>query len=625
MKNKFKLKTASLFFGIFATTIPLNSHAKTDLSIENKNIAGQMKFLTEKISSVNSKSENQTFKGLLKSMTSYDVNGSEDFSIRRQWTDSLGKKHITFEQTIDGLKVYGSNMTMHLNVTSNTLKNVKISSDVYAISGVLAVADDASLLTSKRATRISSKLALAAAENIGKVSSKPELAYVYLPELEKAKLSWKIDVKYDTEQGFEHDIIFFDAHSAVELIRHPLVHRAKSYDTYTMENEVYDHYSKPGRLLCTTGRSCPDASAQNAHDGASIVYDYYFQVHDRDSIDDNGMKIISSVHTGYNWNNAVWYIDQMMYGDGDGTEFGDLTGDLDVIGHELTHGVTQNTAGLIYYGESGAINEAMSDIMGASVEAFHNGSTPNWKIGDAVYTPRTPNDALRYMDDPAKDGFSRDYYPDRYRGTGDKGGVHINSGIANLAYTLLVDGGTHPRNKTSVVVPGIGLSQAEQIFYRALTTYFSPSTDFAAARTGTAQAALDLYGQAAKTAVETAWCAVGVGSCPSEGDEGENNNEPMSGSESNITISRGDWKRYSVDLPTGYSTMIVRLSGGRGDADLYLKRNGQPTTRSFDCRSYNYGNDEECIIDNPSSGTWSIGIYGYEYSSGITITFEARP
>ncbi|MEW4368051.1 peptidase M4 family protein, partial [Aliikangiella maris] len=162
---------------------------------------------------------------------------------------------------------------------------------------------------------------------------------------------------------------------------------------------------------------------------------------------------------------------------------------------------------------SGALNEAWSDIFGVTIESYRNGTTSSsWLLGDGLYN--TPGKALRYMNNPTKDGRSKDWYPERYTGTLDNGGVHWNSGIGNLAYVLLVDGGTHPRNKSNAQVPSIGMAKAEKIFYRAATTYMNQNTNFSGARTATANAANDLYGAAEKTAVETAWCAVGVGSCP---------------------------------------------------------------------------------------------------------------
>lgn len=211
----------------------------------------------------------------------------------------------------------------------------------------------------------------------------------------------------------------------------------------------------------------------------------------------------------------------MVYGDGDGVVFSPLAGDLDVIAHELTHGVTDYTSDLIYSSDSGALNEGLSDIFGASVEAWIEGgiSADTWKLGEDVYTPGTPNDALRYMDDPTLDGYSTDYYPERlYAGwkrrrcnnNNDQCGVHGNSGIANLAYVLLVEGGTHPRGVTTNVVPGLGIETAEKIFYEANRTYFTSGMDFPDAGAATMQAATDFFSQLEVDAVEEAWCAVGV-------------------------------------------------------------------------------------------------------------------
>src|SRR5207248_565890 len=136
---------------------------------------------------------------------------------------------------------------------------------------------------------------------------------------------------------------------------------------------------------------------------------------------------------------------------------------------------------LTYSNESGAINEAMSDIHGEVIESWQRGNgdvaagvtSDTWKVGEVIWTPNTPGDALRYMNNPTQDGSSADYYPERYTGTSDNGGVHSNSGIANLAFYLLSQGGTHPRSKTTVQVPGIGIAKAAQIFYRANTHYLT--------------------------------------------------------------------------------------------------------------------------------------------------------
>ncbi|MBK9214761.1 MAG: M4 family metallopeptidase [Chloracidobacterium sp.] len=274
----------------------------------------------------------------------------------------------------------------------------------------------------------------------------------------------------------------------------------------------------------------------DAHYGARWTYDYFLNVHGRNGINGSGgpgtttaaasssiSLITSRVHFGRNYNNAFWYQNKMTYGDGNGTTFSPLT-TIDIAGHEMTHGITENTANLTYSGESGALNESMSDVFGALVESCARGGVVNgdtWKIGEQSYTPATSGDALRYMDNPhlaGNGGFTSDddpdHYSERYTGSSDNGGVHINSGIANHAFYLAANGGTHHRS--GVTVTGMGTTDAARIWYRALTVYMTSSTNFSGARTAMLNAATDLFGSSSTqyAATATAWCAVGVGTCP---------------------------------------------------------------------------------------------------------------
>jgi len=261
----------------------------------------------------------------------------------------------------------------------------------------------------------------------------------------------------------------------------------------------------------------------DAQYGALKTYDYYLNVHGRRGIDGNGgpayltsidgvTGLVSSVvHYSTKYNNAFWNGQYMTYGDGDGTSYSPLV-TLDIAGHEMTHGVTERTANLVYSGESGGLNESMSDIFGAMVERYTNGESANtWKIGEQAYTPSTAGDAVRYMDNPPLDGVSPDYYSSSI-GNSD---VHYSSGLGNKTFYLVAKGGTHPRS--NVTVTGIGADDAAKIWYKALTTYMTSSTNFAAARTATLNAATALFGStsAQYNSVATAWCAVGVGTCSS--------------------------------------------------------------------------------------------------------------
>ena len=275
----------------------------------------------------------------------------------------------------------------------------------------------------------------------------------------------------------------------------------------------------------------------DAHYGARWTYDYYLNVHSRNGIDgaggpgvttagaNAGVSLITSrVHFGTSgrYNNAFWFNNRMSYGDGDGTNFSPLT-TIDICGHEMTHGVTERTAGLTYAKESGALNEAWSDIMGSMVELYADGravSANTWKIGEDAYTPGVSGDALRSMSSPNSVGDPDHYSLRLYSGsctpssTNDNCGVHTNSSIANHAYYLIAAGGTN--RVSGIAVTGIGPTVAERIFYRALTVYMTSGTTFSGARTATLNAATDLYGNGSTqyNGVAQGWCAVGVGSCP---------------------------------------------------------------------------------------------------------------
>jgi thermolysin len=211
--------------------------------------------------------------------------------------------------------------------------------------------------------------------------------------------------------------------------------------------------------------------------------------------------------------NAGWYSGAkvMVYGAGapiplGGRVWRPFSASLDIVGHELTHGVTQFSSGLIYFDESGALNEAFSDIMGTSIEFFQmpNG---NYLIGEAAITG-----GIRSMQDPHAFG-DPDHYSLRFQGSEDNGGVHTNSSIVNHAFYLAIEGG---RNRVSgLQVAGVGganREQIEKIFYRAFVSMLTPGAGFSDARAATIQSARDLYGNgsAAATAIVQAWDAVGV-------------------------------------------------------------------------------------------------------------------
>ncbi len=449
----------------------------------------------------------------------------------------------------------------------------------------------------------------------------PTLVYYTRPG-EGTFLAWRSEVEWSREGELYRERIYVDAGDGTILDRQSLIWAARYRKIYTANYGT----SLPGALMFVEGGSSSDTTAMAAYNNAGTTYDFYSSVFGRDSYDDNGATLISTVHYSSNYNNAYWNGSQMVYGDGDGTTFSPLSGALDVVAHELTHAVTEYTANLNYSYESGALNEAMSDIMGASCEEWKDGavSSDTWKLGEDIYTPGTPGDALRYMDNPTADGQSYDYYPERYTGTQDNGGVHLNSGIANLAFYLLSQGGTHPRNKTSVVVPALGIVKARAIFYRALANYMTSSTNFEGARNATAQAAQDLYGSTEADAVHKAWDAVGVPGTPAGGGVTTlSNGQTVTG----LSGSTGSWTYFKITVPSGQESLEIKIWGGSGDCDLYVKRGAQPTSSSYDYRPYLNGNNETVTVSNPASGDWYIGLNAYSSYSAVSLqaTYTAPP
>lgn len=254
-----------------------------------------------------------------------------------------------------------------------------------------------------------------------------------------------------------------------------------------------------------------DNAALDAHWGAEKTYDYFSQKHNRNSFDANGATIRNYVHFANAYDQAFWDGQRMTYGDG-GSLFSPLTS-VDVVGHEIGHGVCEKTANLIYSYESGAINEALSDIWGAMVEYNADPIKQTYLIGEEIML--WGGGALRSMSNPKLFGHPNTYNGQYwYVGSGDNGGVHSNSGVLNQWFYILAEGkiGTNDLGN-SYNVPGIGKEKAAKIVYRAESVYFTPTTNYMQARDLTIQAAKDLYGanSAESAIVCQAWYAVGVG------------------------------------------------------------------------------------------------------------------
>ncbi|MFK7060703.1 M4 family metallopeptidase [Flavobacterium oreochromis] len=262
-----------------------------------------------------------------------------------------------------------------------------------------------------------------------------------------------------------------------------------------------------------------DNAALDAHWGAEKTYDYWKNVHGRNSYDNAGAKINSYVHYSTNYDNAYWDGSRMTYGDGSGTYFDALTA-LDVCGHEIGHAVCSNTSNLVYQNESGAMNEGFSDIWGACIENYSQVNKQIWLIGEDIER-RSGHLALRSMSNPNSEGQPDTYKGTNwYSGTGDSGGVHTNSGVLNYWFYLLSIGGSGTNDIGNAFnVTGITIAKAEKIAFRTESVYLSSNSNYANARTGAIQAATDLYGAGSPEVIATtnAWYAVGIGAAYSGG------------------------------------------------------------------------------------------------------------
>ncbi len=284
-----------------------------------------------------------------------------------------------------------------------------------------------------------------------------------------------------------------------------------------------------GDLAQDADNAWTDGAVVDAHAYAGLTYDYFFKRHGRRGLDNANIPIHSITHAlrredwrlytsqtiGTYFVNAFYLGDGVMYyGDGlpPGLSWSSLkhnyyAGALDIVAHELSHGVTDYSSQLIYWGDSGALNEAFSDIMATSVEFYFQPDKADYLLGEDVATPG----GFRSMQNPMSYGHP-DHYSTRYTGSADNGGVHINSSIANHAFYLAIEGGRH---RLGTVVNGVGAANREQIervFYRAFTSFLGPRSGFLEARNATLQAARELYGGNAtvETAVDQAWRAVGI-------------------------------------------------------------------------------------------------------------------
>ncbi|MFJ8474715.1 M4 family metallopeptidase [Kitasatospora sp. NPDC094011] len=471
------------------------------------------------------------------------LDGKEQLVTKDVVQDANGGRHLRYERTYAGLPVLGGDLIVHQDAAGAT-KSVTKASEA-ALAGV----DTTPAVAAPKA-----KEAALAAEQ-GSVDGAPRLV-VWAAE-GTPKLAWETVVNGRESDGTPSKLhVVTDAKTGAVLSTADGIKRGtgtgvfvgtvpltttQSGSTYSLKDasrggqyttDMANGTSGNGTLFSKSSDTWGNGQASNresaavdAQYGAAATWDFYKNTFGRTGIKNDGVGAMSRVHYDTGYVNAFWDDSCfcMTYGDGSGDTH-PLT-EIDVSGHEMSHGVTSATANLNYSGESGGLNEATSDIMGTGVEWYANlpSNPPNYWIGELINLNGngTP---LRYMDKPSKDGTSADSW---YSGVGNLD-VHYSSGVANHFFYLLSEGsgaktinGFNYNSPTAnnVTVTGIGRDKALQVWYKALTAYMTSTTDYAAARTATLNAATDLYGanSAEYNAVATAWAAVNVGSLPNPG------------------------------------------------------------------------------------------------------------
>ncbi len=393
-------------------------------------------------------------------------NPSAELSLMRESETPGGKYALRYRQTYQGIPVLAGEIIVHLDARKNVL-----SASGEILPGIEIETEP--LISAEQAAQTALEVTAKAQEMTVEAlqASQPEL-WIYNPALLTAhagetSLVWRVEVTPSGDPAPLRQLVLVDARRGSIPLTFNQIAEARNRLTYNLNGGT----SLPGTLVCNESNpSCTGgpADAINAHIYAGSTYDFYFTHHGRDSIDNAGMAIISSVNYGVNYQNAFWDGDQMVYGTG-------FANADDVVAHELTHGVTQYESDLFYYWQSGAINESFSDLWGEFVDLTNSlgNDSPSvrWLQGEDL-----PIGAIRDMSNPPSYGDpDKMTSPNYYIGDDDNGGVHYNSGVNNKAVFLMVDGGSF----NSQTVVGLGIPKVAKIYYYAQTSLLTSGADYA--------------------------------------------------------------------------------------------------------------------------------------------------
>jgi Zn-dependent metalloprotease len=466
-----------------------------------------------------------------------------EFKLSKKMADRYGHTHLRYQQTYQELEVWGADIVVHLNRDAivDGFNGRYLSTPDYLSLDQIVVSEET-------------------ARNIAAAHfSKPprEIAskkMIFAGDLGRAHFAWYVNIKSGLAENW---IYFVDAASGrilksynhvmtdgpaagsgMDLLNQnrdlgvyqigsdfTLIDASKpmyNASTSTMPNDgkgvIYTLDANNAEqdlylIVSNSATDWTDKSGVSASANGALVYDFYSQVFGRNAIDGNGTTMNLIVNFGQDFNNAFWNGQYMVFGNGDGSAFSELAAALDVTAHEMTHGVIERTANLVYENQSGALNESFADVFGVLFEFWAEGESANWLLGEDITTPSVAGDALRNMQDPGASnvafGGQQPAKMSEYNNLpntpdGDYGGVHVNSGIPNKAFYLFATD------------PAVGLEKAGEIYYQALTNYLTRNAQFIDCRLAVVRSIDDVYGAntaeaiAAKTAAAQAFDAVEI-------------------------------------------------------------------------------------------------------------------
>lgn len=559
------------------------------------------------------------------------LTSGESLVAKKTYMDPDGTSTVRYQQMYRGIPVIGDDVI----IARHSNGNFKLAHGA-VVNGIandlVSVVPKVSMSNAKHLAKTTSNEALTSSQNVSYENESSRLA-IWLDDSNTARLVYEVSyVQYADKPSRPYIII--DAMSGEVIHKFDNLQTAngtgpggnqktgqyeygtdfgyldvaQSGNTCTMENAnvktVDLNHSTSGSSAYSY--TCPRNTRKeingaysplnDAHFFGNVVFDMY---NDWLNTAPLTFQLSMRVHYSNNYENAFWNGSSMTFGDGASTFYPLVS--LDVSAHEVSHGFTEQNSNLTYSGKSGGLNEAFSDMSGEAAENYMNGSN-DWLVGAQIFKG---SGALRYMNNPPQDGRSIDHQNDYTSGMD----VHYSSGVYNKAFYLLA------------TTNGWTTRKAFEIYARANQLYWTASSNWDNAGNGVLDAACDLgYSVDDVTASLT---AVGVnssasnpncgGTPPPTGDTLENG-VPVN----NLSASQGADVNYTMEVPAGATNIQFEISGGTGDADLYVKYGSAPTDSSYDCRPYRNGNNETCTGTN-SGGTYYVRVKAYSTFSGVSL------